>query len=164
MKSKNRHLIIILIFICTQLGSTQTITPDKVVNVKVIIPHPVTSTGVSDVEVVLSIKKGWHLNANKPLDENLSPTVLSFKDTPGITVQKITYPEASIEKLSFSDSRLALYEDEVIIKVQLKVNKKTAGRPFKLDGIVKYQPCNNQTCLFTVSKAFSISLESKNAK
>lgn len=69
-----------------------------------------------------------------------------------------------MEKLAFSETQLALYENEVIIKVQIKVNKRTGNLPLKLEGAIKYQPCNNQTCLFPTSKPFSISLESKKSK
>jgi DsbC/DsbD-like thiol-disulfide interchange protein len=164
MNKQNLFFVIMFLLILNNSAFTQSVSPDKVVDVKVITPHAVSSQGLADVEVVLNIKKGWHLNANKPFDKNLSPTVLSFKETAGIQVLKITYPEPSIGKLQFSESQLALYEDNVIIKIQLKVNKKTGSQPLKLEGEVKYQPCNNETCLFPAAKSFTINLSSKKAK
>jgi len=78
MKRQNIILSIALILFYLSTGFTQSISPDKVVDVKVITPHAVSSQGIADVEVVLNVKKGWHLNANKPLDKNLSPTTISF--------------------------------------------------------------------------------------
>jgi uncharacterized protein len=164
MKSIKYFSIIILFLITNIAGLTQTVTPDKVVDIKVIIPHPVSSTGLADAEVVLNIKKGWHINANKPLDQNLSPTVITFKESTAYQIIKITYPEPMLEKLPISESQLALYEDQIIIKVQIKVTKKTDNQLIKLEGNVKYQPCNNQTCLFPTAKPFNINLVSKKAK
>jgi len=164
MKRLNIILTIILILFYCSNGFTQSISPDKVVDVKVITPHAVSSQGIADVEVVLNVKKGWHLNANKPFDKNLSPTSISFKENPAVQILKITYPEPAIEKLPFSEQELALYEDNVIIKLQIKVIKKQGGQPIKLEGTVSYQPCNNETCLFPTSKPFTINLSSKKSK
>ena len=164
MKTFKYFLTVILILLTNKIVFTQTAAPDKIVDVKVLLPHGVPSSGVVDAEVILNVKKGWHINANKPLDKDLSPTVLSFKETEGIQVLKITYPEPSLEKLPVSESQLALYEDEVIIKVRLKVDKKRLKQPLALEGEVKYQPCNNQTCLFPASKPFSIDLNSRKKK
>jgi DsbC/DsbD-like thiol-disulfide interchange protein len=164
MKKPSYFLFVILLLITVNITFSQSISPDKIVDIKIIIPHGISSTGLVDAEVILSIKKGWHINANKPLDENLSPTVLSFNENNSVQIQKITYPDPSLKKLSFSDSKLALYEEDVIIKVQIKVNKKSASQGLKLDGTVKYQACNDQTCLFPVSKPLSIVLGPKNKK
>ena len=164
MKPKNLLLKLILFLIFSQLVFAQSISPDKVIEIKTIVPHAISSAGLVDVEIILNIKKEWHINSNKPLDENLVPTVLSFKEIPGIQIQKITYPKPSIEKLPFMESQLSLYENEVIIRVQFKVNKKSGIKQFNLEGTVKYQPCNNQTCLFPVSKQFSIILAPNKAK
>ncbi len=136
-------------------------TPDKVVDVKVKVPKVVSSNKITEAEIILQIKNGWHINANKPLDENLSPTVISFKDNPNIQIKKIIYPEPVITKLQFSQSQMALYEGEAAVKIQFIVKKEFKRKALKIDGEVQYQPCNNQTCLFPTSKDFSINLKIK---
>ena len=163
----NKHIFYLIVFsflFVNKAAISQSMSPDKVVDVNIIVPHPISSSGLVDAEVILTIKKGWHINANKPLDENLTPTVLNFKESPTVQIQNITYPAPQMKKLSFSDSKLALYQNEVIIKVQFKVNKKASTQPLKLDGILKYQACNNESCLFPVSKSVSIILGSKKSK
>jgi DsbC/DsbD-like thiol-disulfide interchange protein len=163
----NKHIFYLIIFsflFVNKAAISQSISPDKVVDVNIIVPHTISSSGIVDAEVILTIKKGWHINANKPLDDNLSPTVLDFKESPGVQIQNITYPTPQTEKLSFSDSKLALYQNEVIMKVQFKVNKKAGAQPLKLDGVLKYQACNNESCLFPVSKPVSIILGPKKSK
>ncbi len=136
-------------------------TSDKVVDVKVKVPKVVSSNKITEAEIILQIKNGWHINANKPLDENLSPTVISFKNNPNIQIKKIIYPEPVITKLQFSQSQMALYEGEASLKIQFMVKKDFKAKALKVDGEVQYQPCNNQTCLFPTSKNFSISLKIK---
>ena len=158
------NLIILSFLFVNKAAISQPISPDKVVDVNIIVPHIISSSGIVDAEVILTIKKGWHINANKPLDNNLTPSVLTFTDAPGVQVQNITYPVPQMEKLTFSDSKLALYQNEVIIKVQFKVKKKANAQPLKLEGVVKYQACNNESCLFPVSKPVSIILGPKKLK
>ncbi len=141
-------------------GLTQT-SPDKVVDVKIKIPKVISIGKPFDADVALQIKNGWHINSNKPLDDNLSPTVVSIKSNPGIQVKKIIYPEPLITKLQFSQSQMALYEDEAIVKIQFIIKKKFKKRNLKLEGEVRYQPCNDQTCLFPTSKPFVINLKVK---
>jgi len=139
----------------------QDISPKDVVNIKVNTDKLLNKNEVIDLNIILSIKDGWHLNANKPLDDYLTPTVVSIKDTSNIHIISEEYPAPSFVKLKFSQSQLALYENEAQINFKLKTKKSFKGSELKLEGEVQYQPCNDQTCLFPVSKPFSIELHFK---
>ncbi len=138
----------------------QDISPEKIVDVKV-----KTSTirlkkeGIIDVYLILKIKQGWHINSDKPLDSNLSPTSIKFKDNPNFKVVKINFPPPLLKKLSFSESELALFENETTIKVELKPIMKVVKGKIQVKGEVNYQPCNDETCLFPSSKPFNFILE-----
>lgn len=86
MKLPYYFFIIIYSLIICNSGYTQSVSPDKVVDIKVITPHTASSSGLIDAEVILNIKKGWHINANKTSDQNLIPTVVSFKETAGVQI------------------------------------------------------------------------------
>jgi thioredoxin:protein disulfide reductase len=111
-----------------------------------------------NVFVNISIKDGWHINSNKPLDDYLSPTNINLIDTAGITIIKIEYPPEMITKLQFSDSELSLYEGMANIKITLKVDDNFIKNKKKVGLELDYQSCNNQTCLFPVQKFISINL------
>lgn len=136
-------------------------SPDKVVEVNVKTPKVVYTNKESNIEVILQIKDGWHINSDKPLDDNLSPTVVSLNNNPEVKIVKISYPDPIITKLQFSQSQMALFEGEAVVKIQLMVNKGVKEKTIKLKGEVQYQPCNNQTCLFPTSKTFTIELKLK---
>ncbi len=116
-----------------------------------------------NVEVVLNllIKDGWHINANKPFDDYLSPTVVLLDDSTNIKAVSIKYPVPIIKKLSFSETQLALYENEADIRITLQIKKDFNKPVLKIKGTLQYQPCNNQTCLFPVSKPFSFEVHLK---
>ncbi len=139
----------------------QNISPKDVVGIKVKIDSPLNKNNTVSIDIILSIKDGWHINANKPLDDYLTPTVVSIKDTANIRIVDEEYPAPSFVKLKFSQTQLALYENEAIVKLKLKINKSFKKSKLKLKGEVQYQPCNDQTCLFPVSKPFSLDLNFK---
>ena len=162
---RNTFVFILLIAFCFILENKingQNISSKDIVNVKVKSNKTLNKNDIITVDVVLNIKDGWHINANKPLDDYLTPTVLSLKDTSNIHIVGVEYPVPIFAKLNFSQTRLALYENEAIIKLKLMVKKSFKKSKLKLNGTVQYQPCNNQTCLFPVSKLFNFELYFKN--
>jgi DsbC/DsbD-like thiol-disulfide interchange protein len=110
------------------------------------------------VFVNITIKEGWHLNSNKPLDEYMTPTSIKLMDTSGISIVNIAYPPEMIAKLQFSDSELSLYEGMVTIKVTLKADGVFLKDKKKAEFELEYQSCNNQTCLFPVQKVLNVNL------
>ncbi len=156
----NKFCLLFFLILFTGIILPQS-SPDKVVDMKVKSPKVISLNKLTEAEIILQIKNGWHINSNKPLDENLSPTVISIKDNPNIQIKKIIYPEPVITKLQFSQSQMALYEGEAIVKIQFLVKKDFKKSILKLEGEVQYQPCNNQTCLFPTAKNFSTNLKIK---
>lgn len=134
-------------------------TPDKIVNISVEQKSKQIKPGKdSELLVKVKIKKGWHINANKPLDKNLVATTLTINESPDYTVSGIIYPQPIIGYLSFSENELALYEGEAVIQVKIKPGKKVKDK-FTLKGQLQFQPCNDQTCLFPFKKDFSTELK-----
>jgi DsbC/DsbD-like thiol-disulfide interchange protein len=162
---RNIFVYIFLIAFCFILNNRingQNISSKDIVNVKVKSNKTLNKNDTINVDVVLNIKDGWHINANKPLDDYLTATVLSLKDTSNIHIAGLEYPVPILTKLNFSQTQLALYEDQATIKLKLKVKKSFKKSKLKLNGTVQYQPCNDQTCLFPVRKQFSSELHFKN--
>lgn len=90
--------------------------------------------------VTATIESGWHINSNKPLDEFVIPTVLSFDGTDLISAE---YPAHTVRSFKFSgDQKLAVYEGTIRIPFTAKL---------KSDGPIKaklhYQSCNDNVCL-----------------
>lgn len=160
----NRTSIKLLLYLITALlcsvfiktARAQNVSPKDVVKINVKTERFYNKNKNVDVVLNLLIKDGWHINANKPFDDYLTPTVVSLDDSTNIEAVSIKYPVPTIKKLSFSETQLALYENEADIRIVFQIKKDFNKPVLKIKGKLQYQPCNNQTCLFPVSKPFSL--------
>ncbi len=154
-------ILLIILFAKINIFS-QNVSPESVVDVTSNSTIKKTKAGTEiSLEIILSIKNSWHINANKPLYESLTPTVVKFDRSKDFAVQSIKYPPAEMVKLPFSNNELALYKTQAKIKVVLLVDKKFTGKKLNIKGTLQYQPCNDQTCLFPVSKPFTFDIKLK---
>jgi cytochrome c biogenesis protein CcdA/thiol-disulfide isomerase/thioredoxin len=137
--------------------------------------HPATDGAVPGgtlrVALVCTLSPGWHMNANKPLDEFLIPTELQFKPEDNIplnppsegdsrkaplTVKSVGYPPARQVTLSFSPDPLAVYEGTFVLGVDIAVAADAAPGTQTLHGILRYQACNDKSCMPPVNKVVEL--------
>jgi uncharacterized protein YyaL (SSP411 family) len=97
------------------------------------------------LNINLTIKPGWHINAHVPLQKDLNATEISLDNTSkGWKFESVTYPEPTQKKLQFQQSKLALYEEKVQFQVSVtKINNSDTMLPVN----VSLQACNDQHCL-----------------
>ena len=155
-------LLISLFFLSNGLGYCQNIQPKDVVSIGTkIFRDSLKTKDLLYLNVILNIKDGWHINANKPLDEYLTPTTVTLDSSKYFKILNVKYPAPQYKKLDFSDKLLALYVEQATVEFTLKIIKPGEVPGGKFKGEVGYQPCNNQTCLFPVKKDFYIDLNNK---
>lgn len=162
MKLKFPIYYLLLILFAAYNLNAQDIKPEDVVNISAnskIIPQQ--DWLEINVSFILDIKNSWHINSNKPEDPSLTATVLKIDKSKEYAVQKISYPPAEFVKLQFSENELALFEEQAVIKAVLIIGKNFNRNELTLKGTLQYQPCNDQTCLFPVSKPFGIDIKLK---
>ena len=95
-----------------------------------------------NVQIEVDMQPGWHVNANKPNQDYLIPTVLL--DSKGDEVSLTEYPPAISKELGFNQSgALALYENKVRIQAPLGSNKDTALATY----VLQLQACDETVCL-----------------
>lgn len=97
-----------------------------------------------DQSVILrvNVAKGWHINAQKPLEDYLIATKakLTFQNKP--QGAQIVYPKPTIKTLGFSDAPLALLENEFDIRLSAaKIGHGTS------DVELTVQACSDEICL-----------------
>lgn len=105
-----------------------------------------TAGGSADAIVLLKINDGYHINANPPSEKFLKPTEVEITSANGINTDKPVYPQALNKKFAFSDKELAVYENQATIKVKLRASKDAAKGDKVLNGVVRYQACDNEVC------------------
>src|SRR4051812_12067938 len=102
----------------------------------------VTERHATDVKGVVNatIENGWHINSNKPLDDFVIPTKLSFDGTELVSAD---YPPHTVRTFTFSGGqKLAVFEGTIQIPFTAKLQ---SGDTIK--GKLHYQACNDTVCL-----------------
>jgi len=69
-----------------------------------------------------------------------------FKPAPPTSVDLIIYPTATTRKFQFAEKPLAVYEGEIVIKVQLKVEKGAPKGKQNFSGKLRVQACDEEVC------------------
>jgi DsbC/DsbD-like thiol-disulfide interchange protein len=107
----------------------------------------------------LAIGPGWHINANPASDELLIPTSMEFAAEPlPFHVIDIVYPEATMVRLGFSDSDVAVYSESALIGALVKADASLKPGTYALKGKVTFQACNDVSCLPPESRDFEMAI------
>lgn len=96
------------------------------------------------VGLLLDLASGWHVNSDRPLDEDVVATEVALLADGKRIDATISYPAPIVRKLGFADTPLALFEDTARITVTPK-SSVDAGAVLSLK--VTVQPCSDEICL-----------------
>ena len=97
------------------------------------------------VPVAVRIRRGYHINSNKPNDPYLIPTSLAWPGVP-LRVSSVMYPPAEEVKYDFSDKPLSVYSSRVEIVTTFQVES-VPEEVDELRGSFRFQACNDKACL-----------------
>jgi DsbC/DsbD-like thiol-disulfide interchange protein len=98
------------------------------------------------VSLKVRLPKNVHVQANKPRDPLLIPTVLTIDAPAGLTIDRITYPPATELAQTGRRDKLVVYGPEFEIEVRLAL---AAGAPpgdLIVPAQLRYQACNEAVC------------------
>ncbi|MFZ0333532.1 MAG: protein-disulfide reductase DsbD domain-containing protein [Candidatus Acidiferrales bacterium] len=108
---------------------------------------PVPRGSTFEVAVVVGIMPGFHMNAHKPLEDYLIPTVLTAKLPAGFKEFGTNYPNGVTKKLSFSDKPLLVYTGHFTVRAKFSAAANAPLGKVKLPFTLQYQACNDSVCL-----------------
>jgi DsbC/DsbD-like thiol-disulfide interchange protein len=109
--------------------------------------EPVPRGQTFEIAVVAEIQEGFHINANKVLEDYLIPTSLHLDVPPGLKLLETTYPPGQLQKFGFSDKALNVYDGRVTLKMKLRAAENAQTGPTTLPVLLRYQACNDRACL-----------------
>jgi thiol:disulfide interchange protein DsbD len=93
--------------------------------------------------VTATIESGWHINANKPLEDFVIKSEIKLDETTADLISA-KYPEATVRTFTFSGGqKLAVYEGTIRIPFTAKLK----GGATSIKGKLHYQACNDNVCL-----------------
>jgi len=108
--------------------------------------------------VKVIIEEKWHINSNKPNDEFLIPTELISKN-PKFPFTKLNFPKPQELNFEFSEKPVSVYDGEVIISGLIQIDKNLEIGNNNIPIQLKYQACNDQSCMPPTSVSDTISIE-----
>lgn len=121
------------------------ITSESVVSVAA-QPVELSAGGSADAVVRITIKTGFHTNANPPTFPYLKPTELMITPAKGVSAAPVTYPAATVKQFPFAEKPLAVYEGELTLKTTLKADKSAPRGQSSLSAVLRIQACDDQVC------------------
>jgi len=125
--------------------AAQRITSQSVVSVKA-EPVEIPSGKSAEAIVKMTIKSGYHVNANPPTYPYLKATELEIPPAEGVSVGFVTYPKAISRKFPFAENPLAVYEGETELKATLKADKSAKPGQRSISTKLRIQACDEQVC------------------
>ena len=117
-----------------------------------------SADGAGEVQVVIQIQPGWHINSHEPVQDYLIPTSVSVSG-PGITAGEASYPRGKLVKLGFSQESVSVYEGEVRLNIPFERSNAADQSSTRVTVHLSYQPCDDTTCLAPASMELSTELE-----
>lgn len=121
--------------------------------------EPVPRGRAFEIAVVVRLLAGFHINAHKVSESYLIPTALMATLPAGVKEQGISYPEGKLKKLAFSDTPLAVYTGEVTLRMRLAAAANAPLGKITLPLTLRYQACNDTTCLPPVKLPVPVKIE-----
>jgi DsbC/DsbD-like thiol-disulfide interchange protein len=102
--------------------------------------------GAVALSLKVTLPTELHVQANKPRDPALIPTVLTVTPPPGVTVGKIVYPPSTDLAQTGQSEPLAVYPHEFTVRLDVKLGADVKPGPLTLPGKLRYQACDDKMC------------------
>ena len=99
-----------------------------------------------EVKTAVLLKPGYHVNSNTPSESYLIPLRLTWE--PGaLDAVEVVFPKPHMEKYEFSDVPLSVFTGDFHLVTKFKVAANASSGPGLAVGKLRYQACNNNSCL-----------------
>lgn len=112
------------------------------------------------LRIQISVKEGYHIQANRLKDESLIPTSISFpKKQEEIITGEALFPKAKKLLLTGTEDSLDVFDGHFEMAVPIKAEPNLRAGNYLLHAIIRYQPCDHRSCLFPRTKEFDVEVE-----
>lgn len=120
--------------------------------------EPVPRGRTFEIAVVAEVMKGFHINANKVLEEYLIPTTVQADLPKGFRVVETAYPEGQLQKFDFSEKMLNVYDGTVTLRMKVEALADAPLGAASPSLTLRYQACNDRACLPPVKLPVTVQL------
>lgn len=146
------------------LGALCLAAPLRAADAKVSLtlrPALAAKGSAADLTFEAVVAAGWHVNSHQPTQKFLVPTTLTLTVPPTVTAGEVGYPKAKAKTFAFAgDVELLVYEGTVPLHTTVHVPADFAADALSIDAVLRYQACDDTTCLppASVRETFSLAL------
>lgn len=103
--------------------------------------------GECEVLMYVTVKEGWHINANPAMPDNFIATTVTLKSKQKCELTNIKYPKSHPITLAGIDEPVHTYDGQVAIRGVILIPVTAAGQVDEMEIHVRYQACNDKSCL-----------------
>ncbi|NDQ58740.1 MAG: hypothetical protein GZ088_16875 [Acidipila sp.] len=120
----------------------------EIVRPQVSVPgSPVKRGSTFTVLVKVEVRQGFHIQANKVLEDYLIPTTVEAELPKGLKLAGTSYPQAQLVKFPFNAKKMAVYEGTVELALKLEAGAVAPLGRMILPMSLRYQACSDAACL-----------------
>src|SRR4029077_20582105 len=113
--------------------------------------------GSARTAIIVRLPEGFHMNSDKPRDENLIPITVSMEAVAAVAGATAAVPDPIDLKQEASPIPLRVFEREFAIRLEVKVASDAAG-PHKLPLRVRYQAGDEKQCYLPITAPLELNL------
>jgi hypothetical protein len=124
----------------------QTSAPSGVLSIAP--PEKVTAKrgAMLEVKTPVQLKSGYHVNSNTPSEAYLIPLRLTWASGT-LEAVDVLFPKPHMEKYEFSPNSLSVFTGDFQLVTKFRVAASAPPGPGMVLGKLKYQACNQNSCL-----------------
>ncbi len=112
-----------------------------------------------DLEVIFEIKDGFHIQADKVLEDHLIPTSLSTQAPEEIKISDPLFPAPYQFRLQNVDQEMLVFHKELKVRIPVVISKSSKQGNYLIRGNLHYQVCDSLKCYFPRDFPFMINIE-----
>jgi len=96
-----------------------------------------------ELVLTIDIKRGYHIQSNKPTMPSLIAADLFLEPTKGVEFGAPIYPKAHLRSVPHL-GKLSEFEGKIKVRIPATVDAEITGGPLKVGGVLRYQACTNK--------------------
>jgi thiol:disulfide interchange protein len=98
-----------------------------------------------NIDLIVYIKDGYHINSNKPKDKFLIPVTITSENKQ-FPISKVDYPVPEMLSFPSSPDPVSVYIGTIKIGVTINVSSDIKPGKYKIPIYFNYQSCNDESC------------------
>jgi len=106
-------------------------------------PKTISAGAKFEVLVTVDIKRGFHIQSNKPTMPSLIAADIFLKPSDGVEFGEAVYPKPHFREVPHL-GKLSEFEGKITIRIPAEVDAERGGDPVRVAGVLRYQACTSK--------------------